>query len=390
MALNRRHFLAASIALPASLRALAQPHAAQPHADAARYVLLGTNTGAGISRAAWNPQTGELGQPELAIAATHPIFFAMHPRLPVLYTTNETTGPGAAITAYRLDRTKASLTLLNRISSQADGPCFVSVDRTGRMAFAADYAGGGFAAYRLASDGSLASVAGKLLCAGNPVCGTLGPNKDRQDAPHLHCATVSPHNDFVLACDLGDDNVQVFPISAAQQKLGAPTRIVCRAGSGPRHIAFHPNGRWAYIVHELDCTVDLYDWSVHEGKPQMRLRPQSVVSTLLPQTPLTGNTGCEVIVSESGRFVYTCTRGIDQVIVYAVNAQTGLLTEQQRISSGGKIPRMISFDPTRKWLLCSNQGSSNVAVLAHEPHTGKLTSTSTSIDVDTPMCVEFV
>jgi 6-phosphogluconolactonase len=381
---SRRQFVAASFALPNALKAFAQPPVA------ARYVLIGTDAGAGIYRATWNPRTGDLGRPELAIASSHPNFFAMHPHLPVLYATNEVAGPGAAIAAFRVDRANGSLTLLNKISAEADGPCFVSVDRTGRMAFAADYAGGTLAAYKLGAHGELVSVAGTLRCVNNASCGTLGPQKDRQDAPHMHCATVSPNNDFVLACDLGDDAIQIFPIVTAQQKLGAPTRVSCRVGSGPRHVAFHPNGRWVYVVHELDCTIDLYDWRVRDGKPEMTLRPHCVVSTLIPGTPLAGNTGCEIIASKDGRFLYTCTRGVNEVVVYTVDAQSGLLTEQQRISSGGQTPRMINFDPTLRWLLCSNQGSSNIAVLAHDPRTGKLTATGKSIASNTPMCVQFV
>jgi 6-phosphogluconolactonase len=384
MQTTRRRFLAASATFPFALRILAQPPREFSH------VLLGTDTGAGISRATWNAHTGKVGAPELAIASEHPNFFAMHPHLPVLYSTNEIAGPGAAISAYRVDERVASLTLLNKISSQAAGPCFVSVDRTGRMAFAADYGGGAFAAFRLGPQGELVSVAGTLACDHDEECGHLGPRKDRQDAAHMHCATVSPHNDFVLACNLGEDAIEVFPIHAAEQRIGKPMRVECRAGSGPRHVAFHPNGRWVYVVHELDCTIDIYDWSVRKGKPEMTLRPGSVLCTLALPTPVAGNTGCEILVSPAGRFVYTCTRGVDQVIVYSADLASGMLTELQRLPSGGRMPRMIAFDPSRKWLLCCNQGSSNVTVFAHDPATAQLTATGQQIAADTPMCVQFV
>jgi len=381
---TRRQFLAASAALPFALRSFAET-------TAPRWVFLGTDKGAGIYRATWNPATGELGKVELAIAAARPNYIAMHPKLPVLYTTNETAGPSASISCYHVDAADATLSPLNKIWSQADGPCYVSVDRTGRMAFAADYGGGGFAAYKLGPKGELVSVAGTLQCVGNPACGTVGPVKDRQEKAHLHCATVSPHNDFVLVCDLGDDAIEVFPIAPAEQTVGTPMRVQARAGSGPRHVAFHPNGRWVYCVHELDSTIDLYDWSAKGQKAVMTLRAGSTVSTLAMGAAHTGNTGCEVVVSDDGRFVYTCTRGEDSISVYRVDAKTGLLTEQQRLSCGGLVPRYIALDPTRRWLVCCNQGGAgNVTVFAHDPATGRIEEQPKTFEANTAMFVLWV
>jgi 6-phosphogluconolactonase len=381
---TRRQFLAASVALPFAVRGLAETF------KNPKWVLLGTDKGAGISRATWNAATGEVGKPELAIAADHPNFFAMHPKLPVLYSTNESVGDRATISAYHVDAGSASLTEVSKISSQGDGPCYVSVDGKGQMAFAANYGGGSFAAYKLGPKGEFAAVAGTLQCQNNIECGVPGPMKDRQDAAHLHCATVAPHNDFVLVCNLGEDAIEVFPISPEEQTLGTPIRISCRTGSGPRHVAFHPNGHWLYCIHELDCTIDLYDWKTHDGSATLTLRGDSTLSTLKPGTPMTGNTGCEIVVGDGGKFVYTCTRGVDEIVVYRVNGSSGMLTEHQRISCGGKIPRMLTFDPTRKWLLCSNQGSSTITVFAHNASKGELTAVGKPFAADTPMFVQFV
>ena len=167
-------------------------------------------------------------------------------------------------------------------------------------------------------------------------------------------------------------------------------RVTARAGSGPRHVAFHPNGKWVYCVHELDCTIDLYDWSAKGRKATMTLRPGSTISTLMMGSSLAGNTGCEVVVSDDGRFVYTCTRGENSISVYRVDAKSGLLTEQQRLKCGGTVPRIISFDPSRKWLLSSNQGSSTVTVFAHDPATGKIEEQPKTVDVNSPMFVAWV
>jgi 6-phosphogluconolactonase len=381
---TRRKFLAASAALPFALRSFAE----MPMHP--KWVLLGTDTGAGIYRASWDGATGELGKVELAIAADRPNFFAMHPKLPVMYSTDSVAGANAAISAYRVDSADASLKEISKIGSQGDGPCYVSVDRTGRMAFAADYGGGSFGAFKLGPQGEFEGVAGVLHCNHNPVCGVPGPMKARQDAAYLHCAVISPHNDFVLACNLGEDAIEVFPITPAEQRLGTPTRVTCRPGSGPRHVAFHPNGRWVYCIHEVDATIDLYDWKVRGGKAEMALRPGSMLSTMKPGTPIKGNTGCEVVVGDSGKFVYTCTRGVDEIVIYRVNPASGLLSEHQRLSSGGKVPRMITFDPTRKWMLCSNQGSSNIVLFAHDAAKGWLTPTGKSFAANSPMFVQFV
>ena len=167
-------------------------------------------------------------------------------------------------------------------------------------------------------------------------------------------------------------------------------RIATRAGSGPRHVAFHPNGLWLYCIYELDCTIDLYDWNVSNGVAAPVLRKDSVISTLKSRAALPGSTACEIVVSPDGRFVYANTRGENSLVVYRVNASTGLLTEQQRVFSGGGLTRHFAFDPSRRWLLCANQGTSTVTVFAHDPGTGRLGETPKSFVIDTPMFVQFV
>jgi 6-phosphogluconolactonase len=376
---TRRQFLAGAAALPFAVRSFAEGHAGP------RWVLLGTDKGKGIYRAAWNAATGELGKIELAAEAVRPNYFARHPKLPVMYTVNEGMGAQAGVSGYRVDAATGGLTLINEVGSGGDGPCYVSVDRRGRSAVAANYSGGTVAGFGLEADGTLRQAGGVFDCRKNPDCGALGPVKARQEAAHMHCATISPKNDFVLVCNLGEDAIEVFPLHpslVSSEVLGTPTRVAARAGSGPRHVAFHPNGKWVYCVHELDCTIDIYDWSVVGGKPSMTLREGSVVSTLGKGVGLAGNTGCEVVMGDDGRFLYTCSRGVDEILVYRVDAN-GLLSEQQRMSCGGKVPRIIAFDPSRRWLVSCNQGGT-VAVLAHDARTGRLGAMKV-YEAETPM-----
>jgi 6-phosphogluconolactonase len=386
--ITRRRFLAAAAALPSAIQSLAAT-------STPRWVFLGTDKGKGIYRAPWNVTTGELGKIDLVIEADRPNFFAMHPKLPVMYSVNSVSGGKGTVSSLNVDRKTGSLTLLNKLSSNGDGPCAVSVDRTGKAAFAADYVGGSLAAFSLNNSGALAPAA-TFDCNHNPSCGPLGPVKSRQDAPHLHCVTISPDNNFVLACDLGDDAIEVFQITGGAHPQAHPARIPARSGSGPRHLAFHPNGHWLYCIHELDCTVDLYDWSVAHNKPSMTLREASVVSTLSPSTPLKGNTACEIFTSHDGRFLYTCTRGVDEILIYKINPSTGLLTEHQRLSCGGQFPRYIALDPSRRWFVSCNQGTpgpnpvGSVTVFAHDTTAGRLAPTPKSFLADTPMFVEWI
>jgi 6-phosphogluconolactonase len=379
----------AAVALPFALRGLC----AAQYTAAPRWVLLGTDKGKGIYRAAWNAATGTLGPVQLAVEADRPDFFAKHPTLPVVYSVNSVSGAGAGVSSFRLDAARGGLTLLNEVGSQGDGPCFVSTDATGEMAFVANYTGGSFAAFRLTNVGTLAQAIGVFKYTQ----ATHGPVADRQDAAHIHCAVVAPGNHFVIACDLGDDVLLVFPVGPGLgDYVRVPQRVAARPGSGPRHVAFHPNGSWVYCIHELDSTIDLYDWRLEHGKPAMRMREGSVVSTLAPGTNPASNTACELVVSDDGRFVYSCTRciggpGEGSLTVYRVDQNTGLLTVHQRLSCGGKVPRYIAFDPSRRWLLCCNQESpGTVTVFSHDAATGRVGVRPRTFAAPTPMFALWV
>jgi 6-phosphogluconolactonase len=304
-----------------------------------------------------------------------------------VYAVNGVSGEGAAVSSFTLNAASGGLTPLNKVGSQGDGPCFVSVDPTGSMAFVANYAGGSFAAFRVTNVGSLAQAIGVFKYTQ----ATHGPVADRQDAAHIHCATIAPGDKYVLACDLGDDVILIFPVTpGAGDSVRVPIRVGARAGSGPRHVAFHPNGSFVYCIHELDCTIDLYDWRLQQGQPVMKLRENSVVSTVAKGMSLTGNTGCEIVISDDGKFLYSCTRGVDTIEVWRID-ENGYLTELQRVSSGGKVPRYIAFDPSRRWLVCCNQGAAgNVTVFSHDAATGRLGVKPKTFAAPTPMFALWV
>jgi 6-phosphogluconolactonase len=384
--LNRRHFLTT---LAAAVAASRLPLRAESVRNP-KFILLGTDKGKGIYRASWDSVTGQIGTPSLAAPSDRPTYFAMHPKKPILYASNESAQGDGSLSAFRVDGKAADLEQFATISSKGNSPCYLSIDDTGHMAFAANYGGGSIAAVSLKSDGSFDTETNLFACKDNAACGILGPNADRQEAPHMHCAVISPDNKYLLCCNLGEDAIEVFrfdPVGKGPEEVfGTPKRFAAPSGSGPRHVVFHPNGKFVYCIHELDCTISVYGWD----KGTLTPLGGSIVSTLASDADAKGATACEVVIDPKGRFVYANTRGENSLVVYKVNEKTGFLTEQQRVQTGGTVTRLIAFDPSRRFLLCMNQGSSTVSVFGHDPKSGKLTPKPTLFPADTPMCIEWV
>ncbi len=388
----RRRFLQGALAAGAFGRRFSFGQSATA---ATSWVLLGTQ-GAGIYRARWNGRTGTLSAPELAIATPKPTYLALHPRLPVVYACNEGEGDAAQVSAFALDRSTATLTALGSQDSRGNSPCFVSVDSTGRLLFAANYGGGSLAAFPLDAVGAAGPAAGTFSWKASGQCGTPGPVHDRQDGPHIHCAILSPDNRFVLACDLGDDAILAFPINPGGSAplgptLGAVQRLPARLGSGPRHLAFHPNGRWLYCIHELDCTIDRYAWNSNGGAALAQLAPNDTVHLALASEAVTGqpNTAAEIAISHDGRYLYACTRGIDRLSTFRIDPTTGALKLVQQIPCGGHTPRYFALDPTERWLVCTNQDGNNITVFARDPAVGTLTPHGIQALV-TPQCIVWL
>lgn len=386
---SRRQFLQGLLAVCALNRVSAAAHRS---AFNPQWILVGTQDGGGIFRARWNAITGQLSHPELAVSTPHPTYLALHPHLPVVYACNEVDTPEAAVSAFTFDRASAILTPLASQQTQGGSPCFASVDRTGRLLFAANYGGGSLAAFPLDAQGK-PSAADLFPCANNPVCGTHGPVPERQDGPHIHCAVLSPDNRFVLACDLGDDAILVFPIHpGTDNPLGPPQRIPARAGSGPRHLAFHPNRRWLYCIHELDCTVDLYTWRSRHHEAEAQLVPDVLMHLAARPDGLQDGkpiTSAEIAITRDGRFLYTCTRGIDVLTSFRIDRSTGALTRVQEILCGGRTPRFFGLDPSERWLLCTNQDGGTVTIFKRNASSGMLEPHGT-VNNPSPMCVAWI
>ncbi len=390
--LTRRRLLAgATAAAIAGRLGLAQASEAPEQT----WILLGTQDGEGVYRARWNAAIGELGAPELAIATPRPTYIALHPQLPVLYACNEYDGDAATVSAFGIARKGATLTALGQQKTHGNAPCYASVDRTGRLLFSANYSGGSLSVFPLDSHGSPGSESALFACNGQAVCGHVGPNGARQDAAHLHCAVVSPDNRSVLACDLGDDAILVFPIHpGAPQPLGPPTRLAARRGSGPRHIAFTPGGDVFYCIHELDCSIDVYSWPGTEKALAGGARLVGDSVSLAPVGNIAAgavpNTAAEIAVSRDGHFLYASVRGVNELSALRVHpGQKPALEIVQKLPCAGDKPRFFALDPSERWLLCANQNSSTVTVFARDAKSGHLTPHSKQ-SAPSPMCIVWV
>jgi 6-phosphogluconolactonase len=357
-------------------------------AEAAMFrVYFGTYTGKdsrGIYMASFDSETGRLGTPELAGEATNPSFLAIHPSKKFLYAVGEIANfegqKTGGVSAFAIDPATGKLTLLNQQSSHGAGPCHVTLDKAGTTALVANYGGGSIASLPIGSDGKLQPAASTIQHEGKSV------NAKRQDAPHAHSINLDPDNRFVVAADLGLDKVLVYKFDAKSSTLrrNDPPGTVA-PGSGPRHFAFHPSGKFAYVINEIANTVTAFAYDAQTGK----LNEIQTITTLPADFSGTSHTA-EVVMHPSGKFLYGSNRGHDSLAMFQIDAATGRLTPRGQISTGGKTPRNFNVDPTGKWVLAANQGTGNVVVLKVDPQTGQLSATDQQQSVPAPVCVRFV
>lgn len=350
-------------------------------------IYIGTYTGVkskGIYSAQFDATTGKLGAPELVAETKNPSFLALHPSKPFLYAVSEmdsTDGkPGGAVSAFSLASKTGKLTSLNQQPSGGSGPCHLAVDKTGKCLLVANYGSGSIAALPIRADGSLGEPATRLQHQGSSL------NKDRQSGPHAHQILPDPANRLALVCDLGLDKVLLYRLSPDTAKLTAhePAFASVATGAGPRHLAFHPDGRAVYVINEMALTMTAFSYDAKRGS----LTEMQTISTLPGDRTAKGSCA-EVEVHPSGKFLYGSNRGHDSIVVFAIDPRTHKLTLVEHQPTRGKTPRHFAVDPTGKWLLAENQNSDSVVVFGIDSATGRLTPTGQSIEVGAPVCIVF-
>lgn len=343
-------------------------------------VYFGTYTGPkskGIYVSQFDVASGKLGPLTVAAELPNPSFVWPHPNGRFLYAVSEERGGSAS--AFSIDPKTGALTLLNKVSTKGNGPCYIRVDKTGRAALVANYGSGTFALLPIETDGKLREASASIQDQGK------GSNPSRQDRPHAHSLNPSPENRFAVGADLGLDKLFVFSFDPAQGTLAQHSYWEAKPGSGPRHFTFHPNGRFAYVTNEMASTVDALTWNAAAGE----LKGIQTISTLPPDFK-GENTTAEIQVHPSGKFLYDSNRGADSIAVFTIDRRKGTLTAVGHTSTQGQTPRNFGIDPTGSFLIAANQKSDNIVVFRIDKRTGKLTPSGQTLEVGSPVCVKFV
>jgi 6-phosphogluconolactonase len=352
------------------------------------WVYVGTYTqkeSKGIYRFDMDPGTGKLTNRVVAAEMKDPSFLAVHPNKKFLYAVGEVNAidgkKGGGVSAFAIDGKTGDLKALNQQSSVGEGPCHLVVDKDGKCVLAANYGGGSAVVLPIKKDGSLAEHSSFKPHKGHSV------NKDRQSAPHAHSINLDPANHFAFVADLGLDAVVVYRFNAENCTLANndPPSAAVSPGAGPRHFAFHPNGKFAYVINELHNTVSGFRYAADKGT----LTKIQTITTLPKDFTGTSYTA-EVVVHPSGKFLYGSNRGHNSIAVFTVNTDTGELTAAGHQAEGIKEPRNFNIDPSGKFCLAANQNADNIVVFAIDTNTGALKPTGIKVDVPVPVCVKFV
>jgi len=336
-------------------------------------VLFGTHTagpGRGFAIAHFDTKNGVLTRPELLLEASEPAYFILTRGEQRLYTCNS---PGF-MSAYAVEPSTGRLTFLNQEPTAGGDPSYISLDKTEKYVSVANYQGGSIATWALKPDGSLGRRTAFIQHTEH------GIDHIRQTHAYAHSIIVDPSNRFVLVADLGLDKLFVYKFDVTNGSLTPnPAYISVAPGSGARHVTFHPNRHWVYLVTEMGNTVHLFDW---DGKRGILTERQSI--STLPKDFHGVSTSAEVKVSPDGRFLYTSNRGHDSIAVFSLDPKSGRLTPVQDIPSGGKWPRNFEFDPGGHWMIVTNHNSNNAAVFRIDRETGKLTAVGKPVEVPFP------
>jgi 6-phosphogluconolactonase len=384
-----RHVFASIALLLITLLLIAVAGAATP-AKHSYLMYVGTYTeqgskSKGIYAYRVDPDSAEVMPIGLAAETLNPSFLAVHPNHRFLYAVNEVGDykgqKSGAVSAFAIDQATGKLTLLNQVASRGADPCYITVDKTGKYVLVANYTGGSVAVFPVTADGRLSEASAFVQHTGH------GANPERQEAPHAHSIDLLADNRFAIVDDLGLDQSIVYKFDATKGTLipNGPQFGTADPGAGPRHFAFHPNGKFAYVVNEMGSTVSMFTFDGAAGV----LRPKQTISTI-PKSFAEHNDDAEIAVHPSGKFLYASNRGHDSIAAFTIDSTTGFLSFLEYVPTLGKTPRSFEIDPTGSLLFAENEKSNNIVVFRIDQQTGRLTSTGKVLDVAEPVCAKFV
>jgi 6-phosphogluconolactonase len=314
-----------------------------------------------------------------------PSFLAVDKNKKYLYAVNETVEyegkKSGAVSAFAINQQTGDLEFLNKQPSLGGAPCHVSISENGKFVLVANYVGGNVAVFPVETSGKLGASIDLEQNSGT------GANKERQEAAHAHSINLDKNNNFAVACDLGIDKILIYRFDSKTGKLQPNKQpyFQTKAGAGPRHFKFHPNGKLAFVINELDSTITTF---FYDGK-QGTLKETQTISTL-PVNRVGANTCADVQVAPNGKFLYGSNRGHDSIVSYKIDAQNGKLEYIENISTGGKTPRNFAIERSGRFLLAANQNSDSIVVFRIEEKSGKLSPTGNAAQVPTPVCLQLI
>ena len=348
------------------------------------YLFIGpytNNGGKGIYIYRFNAGTGSLIPVSIATGVEHPSYMALSADGRHLYSVNQYRGEKpAGVSAFTFDKATGELHLINK-QPATDGPCYISVDSTGKWAVVASYTAGTMAAYPIQADGSLGAASQTITHTGHSIDTT------RQDRAHVHSVVFSPDYRFLFAPDLGMDQVTIYrfnPAAAQPLTAASPAFAATLPGTGPRHIIFHPALPYAYLVEEMGGAVSVF------GYKNGQLQPLQHISS--HAADFTGKKGsADIHLSPDSRFLYVSNRGdANTIAIFAVNAKNGKLELKGIESTLGVHPRNFMIDPTGNYLLVANMESNNVVVFKRDAATGALQATGVQVHIPNPACLKML
>jgi 6-phosphogluconolactonase len=344
----------------------------------------GSGRAEGLHICRFDPESGAVHLVKTVTDVLCPAYLALHPNRRFLYSVNEVweldgqaTG---GVSAFAIDQATGDLTFLNRRISGGSLPCYIRVDRSGRYVLVSNYAGGSVEMLPIQDDGSLGAPSDFIQQVGSSV------NLDRQTHAYSHSINPDLNNQFALVADLGMDKIMVYRMDLERGKLvpNDPPSASARPGSGPRHLAFHPNGHWVYVIHEIDATVAFLEYEPDRGT----LEERQSLSTL-PEGYAGQKSCADILVHPSGRFVYGTNRGHNSIVIFAVDQTSGQLSLVGHESTQGETPRGFVLDPSGRFLLVGNQNTDTIVTFQIDQATGRLAPTGHVAQVPTPVCLRF-
>lgn len=348
------------------------------------YLFIGTYTNEaseGIYLYKFNTDNGSTDSLGVTKGIENPSYLSFSPDQSNLYAVNELPdSTEASVSAFSFDKESEELKFLNAQSSLGGAPCYVSTDKSGQAVFVGNYLGGSVSMFPVRDDGSLGKATANIQHRGSST------NENRQEGPHVHCTIPSPDNSYLLVNDLGTDKVHGYALDDQSIELkGIPSfTYQAVAGAGPRHLTLHPDGKFAYLINELNGTVVAFKYAADS------LRKIQAISTL-PENYEGAISGADIHVSPDGNFLYASNReDLNNIVIYAIDNKNGRLEKVGQQSSGGIHPRNFIIDPTGNFLLAANRHTDNITVFKRNKEDGSLTSTGNEIRVSQPVCLKMI